>query len=36
MQDIGSYNLFKIKSKKGRRYREWKIDVIRNDDENQM
>jgi hypothetical protein len=28
--------LFKIKSKKGRRYREWKTDLVRNDDEDQM
>lgn len=36
MQDFSCHNLFKIKSKKGRRYREWKTDMIRNDDENQM
>jgi hypothetical protein len=36
MQDMSCYNIFKVKSKKGRKYREWKTDVIRNDDESQM
>ena len=36
MQDRSCYDLFKIKSKKGRRYKEWKTDLVRNDDEDQM
>jgi len=36
MQDISCFNLFKKKTKKGRKYKEWKVDSIRDDDRNQM
>ncbi len=36
MQDLTCYNLFRKKFKKGRKYREWKVDVMREDDRDQF
>ena len=36
MQDIACYSIYKKRSKKGRRYKEWKTDAIREDDGNQL
>ena len=36
MQDFTCYNIFKKKFKKSRKYREWKVDVLRDDDRSQI
>ena len=34
MQDLACWNFFKKKSRKGRKYKEWKIDQLHEDDRN--
>ena len=36
MQELSAFNLFRRKAKKGRKYKEWKIDMLLDDDRNQM
>ena len=33
---MSCFNIYKRRSKKGRRYKEWKLDLIREDDQNQL
>ena len=32
MQDFACFNIYKRQQKKGRKYKEWKVDLIRDDD----
>ena len=34
MNDISCFSLFKKRCKKGRKYKEWKVDAIRDEDKN--
>jgi hypothetical protein len=36
MQDLSCFNLYKKRVKKGRKYKEWKKDEIRDSDADQM
>jgi hypothetical protein len=36
MNDISCFSLFKKRCKKGRKYKEWKVDAIRDEDKNQF
>lgn len=36
MQDVSCFNMFKKRHKKGKKYHEWKKDMLRNDDSKQM
>ena len=36
MNDISCFSIFKKRCKKGRKYKEWKVDAIRDEDRNQF
>jgi len=36
MQEQSAFNIFKRKAKKGRKYKEWRTDMLLDDDRNQM
>ena len=36
MNDISCFSIFRKRCKKGRKYKEWKVDAIRDEDKNQI